>query len=922
MSRAGGELANPSRSLDVDAVVTSRSNSRASARSTPLSKNDPHFASRFERLDSPSQSEDSGKQSKNVRNASEDRIMLKKFLSDEPKKIADEHRDKKSLQGREKVNELIATASWSAMEGIGMLFRGAASEDTIRGWKDIAKRSYVRQGILNATRKTVDRSYLLQIPNVHASQDQLVKTIESISSFIYDLDHLIKVGPLHRRRVVELGGVAVLVSTCPFIQDEELLLRCVRSLANLSLDSETRRLMVLEDSGCLKVLADVICAPHRPDVLESCLRAFYLLASEEEAGRQMVGLGALNAACTLCAKVGSRHLGVLRGACALLSRLARDAACLEAMTSKGNQLLNALFRVVRICPDALVCGAACIVLSAVCKGPNRILMGRHKNLDALVLMLEREVLPDASMFQEGDSASQSTFSRRLSGFNHLVPACTLITQLSVVQENRNRFISLGIAHPLIALILSRLNDKESSEAAKSAIKSIEDSSGVHIADSEPVGQLLARLLYFLSFFPSVTQSNPRELQRAVPQRSIARQEACGQDAGALEAEELKLRPNVVQLLNRYLFDQNHLRQQVFTALPSVFGCSERTYLGQQQQVLKDDADKEDEELFRVPPPPPPRPDHGTVKAPTPLEPPSLPATPFQVTRHCSKLPLELCKSPDAHPSEASSVAQTPDLDDWAVAVAATPLEPLSLPHSPAPEDWNAVTADSPAEPESAPYTPVMGSRDFLMDRAKSPGEVFSAPVTPDVQDWMAILAPTPPPVRSHPRTPGGLARSQQLVIVMAAVVRSGGKPLSADAKASEAIREMEGVALPSMSLEKAEGRRPPEAAAGAGDGTLLHRADQEIHRPQRPPAPRLIVVPPDASVHGQRPGVPTLQNLPIEELRPHGSGLGQQLVVDLGSKVLVNGLGQLEEAEESRTNSLQTLSSDAPIHRGTLGNIR
>ena len=27
-------------------------------------------------------------------------------------------------------------------------------------------------------------------------------------------------------------------------------------------------------------------------------------------------------------------------------------------------------------------------------------------------------------------------------------------------------------------------------------------------------------------------------------------------------------------------------------------------------------------------------------------------------------------------------------------------------------------------------TSVMGSRDFLMDRAKSPGEVFSAPVTP------------------------------------------------------------------------------------------------------------------------------------------------------------------------------------------------
>eukprot|EP00960_Hanusia_phi_P051074 760584-Hanusia_phi.AAC.4 len=473
MSRAVGANDGSPRPLDVDAVVSSRSSSRASARSAPLTRKADEFSSKFELLDSTPQSEVSSVQSDNVRNASENRIMLRKFLSNEAKVIADQHRDKKSSQDQEQVSELIATASWSAMEGIGMLFRGAASEDTIRGWKDVARQSYVRQGILDSTRKIVDRSYLLQIPNVHAAQEQLLKTIECISTFIYDLDNLIKVGPLHRRRVVELGGIAVLVSTCPFIKDEELLLRCVRSLANLSLDPETRSFMVKEQTGCLKVLADVLCLPHRPDVIESCLRALYLLASEGGAGREMVDLGAFNAACTLCAKVGSRHLGVLRGACAVLSRLAKDETCLQAMVNKGNNLLNALFRVVRICPDALVCGAACIVLSAVCKGSNRILMGRHKNLDAIVLMLEREVVVEAPSNGQSDSASQSTFSRRLAGFNHLVPACTLITQLSVVQENRNRFISLGIAHPLIALILSRMNDAESSEAAKSAIKSIE-----------------------------------------------------------------------------------------------------------------------------------------------------------------------------------------------------------------------------------------------------------------------------------------------------------------------------------------------------------------------------------------------------------------------------------------------------------------
>ena len=368
-----------------------------------------------------------------------------------------------------------------------MLFRGQRGQDTRAGWEHVL-RDPVGKGTAKKrpTHVTDAMGYthlayiesgkeaaLAQIGEDQVRQEQVLATARCFGTLIEQLEALSRGGAAHRQRIIALGGAQVLASACRFIRDEELLLKCVTCIFRLAHDFELRRQLLMDHVRTAEAVAGVVCRPHISEVVSVTLDTLGLLCLDGDVAWSLPNMGVLNAIYSLCLKVSPEEIPVLHSATTLLTTLSKDRTCLRAMNAKGTRLMSSMFRLLRVCRDSTVSSLAAGSLAAICEGHNRIVMGRHKSIGALLLVVERAALETEESAANGSSPVSKSPNRGEEGSDFVAGTCALISRLSEVKEHRERLVRAGVIPPLVALVLMSETGSESAKAAKAAIKTIE-----------------------------------------------------------------------------------------------------------------------------------------------------------------------------------------------------------------------------------------------------------------------------------------------------------------------------------------------------------------------------------------------------------------------------------------------------------------
>lgn len=368
-----------------------------------------------------------------------------------------------------------------------MLFRGQRGQDTRAGWAQVIDDPSNKGARKKRPTHTMDASgythlayiergktaALAQIGEEQVRQEQVLATARCFGTLIEQLEALSRGGAAHRRRIVALGGAQVLASACRFIRDEELLLKCVTCIFRLAHDFELRRQLLQEQVHAAEALAGVVCRPHISEVVSVTLDTLGLLCLDGDVASSLPNLGVLNAIYSLCLKAPPDEIPVLHSATTLLSTLSKDRTCLRAMNAKGTRLMSSMFRLLRVCRDSTVSSLAAGALAAICEGHNRIVMGRHKSIGALLLVVERAALETEQCAANGSSPRGGSPRRGENELDFVAGTCALISRLSEVKEHRERLVRAGVIPPLVALVLMSDAGSESAMAAKAAIKTVE-----------------------------------------------------------------------------------------------------------------------------------------------------------------------------------------------------------------------------------------------------------------------------------------------------------------------------------------------------------------------------------------------------------------------------------------------------------------
>jgi len=116
--------------------------------------------------------------------------------------------------------------------------------------------------------------------------------------------------------------------------------------------------------------------------------------------------------------------------------------------------MSSMFRLLRVCTNSEVASMACGALAAICEGHNRIVMGRHKSLGALLLVVERAALEmEDGVPRAGIGMTASRGGGGEGGGDFVAGTCALISRLGEIKELRDKLVEMGVIHPLVALVL-------------------------------------------------------------------------------------------------------------------------------------------------------------------------------------------------------------------------------------------------------------------------------------------------------------------------------------------------------------------------------------------------------------------------------------------------------------------------------------
>jgi hypothetical protein len=96
---------------------------------------------------------------------------------------------------------------------------------------------------------------------------------------------------------------------------------------------------------------------------------------------------------------------------------------------------------------------ACSALAAICDGHNRIVMGRHRSLGALLLVVERAALEMEEGVPRAGIGMTASRGGGEGGGDFVAGTCALISRLGEIKELRDKLVEMGVIHPLVALVL-------------------------------------------------------------------------------------------------------------------------------------------------------------------------------------------------------------------------------------------------------------------------------------------------------------------------------------------------------------------------------------------------------------------------------------------------------------------------------------
>lgn len=96
---------------------------------------------------------------------------------------------------------------------------------------------------------------------------------------------------------------------------------------------------------------------------------------------------------------------------------------------------------------------ACGALAAICEGHNRIVMGRHKSLGALLLVVERAALEMEDFVPRAKIGMTASRGGGEGGGDFVAGTCALISRVGEIKELRDKLVEMGVIHPLVALVL-------------------------------------------------------------------------------------------------------------------------------------------------------------------------------------------------------------------------------------------------------------------------------------------------------------------------------------------------------------------------------------------------------------------------------------------------------------------------------------
>jgi len=634
-----------------------------------------------------------------------------------------------------------------------LLFRGQRGADTLAGWGKVTEASAQTKKkptrAVDATGYThlayIERgktAALAQIGDEQQRQDQVLATARCFATLIEQLDALSSGGTAQRERIIALGGAQLLTSACRFIRDEDLLLKCVTCIFRLSHDFALRRQLVKVEVRAPEALATVLCRPHISEVVSTCLDTLGLLCLEGDVASTLASHGVLNAICTLCLKVAPDDIPVLFSATTLLTTMSKDRACLRDLNAKGTMLMSAMFRLLRVCLDSSVASMACGALASVCEGHNRIVMGRHKSIGALLLVVERAALETEESAHTSSLQQPRPSHKRPQehgGGDSVAGTCALISRLSEIKEHRDSLVRMGVIHPLVALVLMSHPDSESAKAAKAAIKTVEVEQVYREQIEQIVDAYVARMSGSASDAGSrsATGTHNSHLQASVATSnrtggSTKREHWTDRLAGA-GRREMPLPDTRVggifcradrDLLLQYLSDQSHQRELALAEeeatgslvvaddeLDGLEDVEEETHL-EKHSIVEEEGDGEDDVAF-LEGRHPSEPGHfaaGAASRPN-TKAPSTARTAKSVANHMS------------HMSRASHMTHMTRNTAHSEFVCDTPSEPESKPSS---------TIQSRATSRSSAVTnglsrPVTGSHSCLSNPAR--GVTNGAPLT-------------------------------------------------------------------------------------------------------------------------------------------------------------------------------------------------
>jgi hypothetical protein len=168
------------------------------------------------------------------------------------------------------------------------------------------------------------------------AQEKVLQAVACFAAFAARLRDLAAAGPLHRARIVALGGAHVLVTVLAHGRADAVIEDCAVALALLAADPAARPRLLPPHADAAAALAAAVCRPQRAGALEGALLALeHLGAAGPAVAARLAGLGVLTAALVLCRDGPPGQPGVLRRAAAAAAMFARDPACLAEMQRRG-----------------------------------------------------------------------------------------------------------------------------------------------------------------------------------------------------------------------------------------------------------------------------------------------------------------------------------------------------------------------------------------------------------------------------------------------------------------------------------------------------------------------------------------------------------------------------------------------------------